>query len=296
MKNYSSVLIIYNPNAMRGKIDEFMPKIKQRLLLRYDVVDCMTSPKIDGALELSMKHAGKYDIVVSCGGDGTLHQVVNGIIKSGHNPLIGILPYGTCNDVASTLKIPKNLDKAIDCLLRLNTTKYDLLFDGSNYITYSLATGYLTRSTYSATNNSKRKFGRFAYFLNALKYVFKFKSLPLTVTVDGERIHGKFIYCMLINSEYAGGFRLNKGEDLANERTKLVLIKKTKALGGFINFFKLFFFGVNSIKKSKNVIVMDAKNVVIENHSNAPFTMDGEKLNFLKKELSANYQITFIKK
>ncbi len=280
---------------MRGKIDEFMPKIKQRLLLRYDVVDCMTSPKTDGALELSMKHAGKYDIVVSCGGDGTLHQVVNGVIKNGHNPLIGILPFGTCNDVASTLKIPKNLDKAIDCLLRLNTTKYDLLFDGTNYISYSLATGYLTNSTYSATNNSKRKFGRFAYFLNALKYVFKCKSLPLTVTIDNERIHGKFIYCMLINGEYAGGFRLNKNENLANEKVKVVLIKKTKALGGFINFFKMFFFGLRSIRKSKNVIVMDANDIIIENHSNAPFTMDGEKVNFLKKELSANYQITFIK-
>lgn len=280
---------------MRGRIDEFMPKIKQRLLLRYEIVDCITSPKAEGALEIAEKNAGKYDIVVSCGGDGTLHQVINGVIKSGHTPLIGILPFGTCNDVAKSLHIPSNVDKAIDCLLRLNTINYDLMFDGKQYISYSLATGYLTKSTYSATNKAKKKFGRFAYFLNAMKYAFKFKSLPLTITADGRNIHGKFIYCMLINSEYAGGFSLNKGENLSNNRVKLVLVKKTNGLGGFINFFKLFFFGIRSVRKSKNVIVMDAGNIKIENHSNAPFTMDGEKINFLKKELKVNTQITLIK-
>ncbi len=296
MKNYSSILIIYNPNAIKGKIDEFLPQIKQRLLLRYEVVDCMTSPKTDGALNLAIKHAGKYDIVISCGGDGTLHQVINGVLKNGHNPLIGVLPFGTCNDVASTLKIPTELDKAIDCILRLNTTTYDLIYDGNNYIIYALATGYLTKSTFSASNNAKRKFGRFAYFLNSLKYVFKFKSLPISITADGERFHGSFIYFMLLNGEYAGGFNVNKGENLSNNKAKMVLIKKTKGIGGFVNFFKLFFFGVKSIRKSKNVIVRDVGNVTIENHSNAPFTMDGEKINFLKKDLTVNSQITFITK
>ena len=174
---------------MKGKIDEFIPYIKQRLLLRYTQVDAMYSLKSDGAETLALKYASKYDVLVACGGDGTLHEVVNGAMKSGASPVIGVLPFGTCNDVARTLKIPFELDPAIDCILRLNTTKFDIMFDEQDYITYSMATGYLVKSTYSATNEAKKKFGRFAYFLSALKCLFKLDSIPITISYDGERIH-----------------------------------------------------------------------------------------------------------
>lgn len=297
MKNYSSVLIICNPNAMRGKIDEVLPHIKKRLSLRYSKVDSITSQSDDGAEELANKNAGKYDIILSCGGDGTLHQVVNGVMQTEFRPLIGILPYGTCNDVARTLKIPFKLDKAIDCVLRLNTTNYDLMTDGITFISYSLATGYLTKVSYSAKSNLKKKVGRFAYVLSALKYIFKFNSLPFTITADGERIHGKFAYIMLINSESVGGFLLNKGENLHNGMFKLVLIKQTKfKIGSFFNFLKIFIRGIRRLKNSKNVIVKDVKNVIIENHSNEPFALDGEKIKFLRKEINTNTSLTFIKK
>lgn len=297
MKNYSSVLIICNPNAMRGNIDEVLPHIKKRLSLRYSKVDSITSQSDDGAEELANKNAGKYDIILSCGGDGTLHQVVNGVMQTEFRPLIGILPFGTCNDVARTLKIPFDLDKAIDCVLRLNTTNYDILTDGDRFITYSLATGYLTKVSYSAKSNLKKKVGRFAYVISALKYIFKFNSLPFTFTIDGERVHGKFSYVMFINSESVGGFPLNKGENLHNGMFKVVLIKRTKyKIGSFFNFLKLFIRGVSKIKKSKNIIVKDAREVIIENHSNEPFALDGEKVKFLRKTISVNSTLTLIKK
>lgn len=280
---------------MKGKIDEFLPKIKQRLSLRFPVVDAVFSPDIDGAEGLATKFAGKYDIIVSCGGDGTLHQVINGIMKSGASPLLGILPFGTCNDVAKTLGISFNLDKAIDAILRLNITKYDLMNDGENYISYSLATGYLTKSTYSTTNKQKRKFGRFAYFLSALRSVFKMEKLPITVSFDNERIHGKFTYLMLINGESAGGFRLNKGDVVDDGKVKLVLIKRKNPIISFFVFMRLFMFGIKAIRKSKYAIVKDVESVCIENHANSPFTIDGEKAKFLKKTISVVTTLDIIK-
>ena len=296
MKQPTSVLIIYNPNAMKGKIDEYLPKIKQRLLLRYPVVEAITSPTPDGTEELALKNATKYDIIVSCGGDGTLHQVVNGVMKSGANPIVGLLPFGTCNDVARTLKIPlKNIDKAIDCILRLNTTEYDLMFDGNEYITYSLACGYITGVSYTASSKMKSKLGWSSYVFLASKYIFKMKSLPLTITADGERIHGKFFFGLLVNGESTGGFHINKGENLANNKVKLVLIKETKGLGKLFTFLNLYLHGIKAVLKSKNAIVMDVNEVEIENHSNAPFALDGEKTEFLKKRIQVNEKIKFIK-
>lgn len=282
---------------MKGKVNEFIPKIKQRLLLRFIQVDAMSSPEINGAELLANKYAGKYDIIVSCGGDGTLHNVINGIMKSEFRPTIGILPFGTCNDIARTLKIPFELDKAIDCILRLNTTNYDIMSDGVNYISYSIATGYLVKSTYSPTNKLKRRFGRFAYFLCALKCLFKFDSIPITLTLEGkERIHTKAAYLMVINGASAGGFRLNKNEVVNNGKVKLVLIKKSNPFSNFITFMKLFFLGVKSIIRSKNTIVRDVSYIEIENHSNVSFVVDGEKSKFLRKEIEVDSQIEIIKK
>ena len=296
MKNYSSILIIYNPSAMKGKINEFIPKIKQRLLLRFSQVDAMYSANTKGAENLAFKFASKYDVVVSCGGDGTLHEVVNGVMKSGANPVIGVLPCGTCNDVARSLGIPKKLDKAIDCLLRMNTTNYDIMFDGKEYITYSIATGYLVKSTYSATEKSKQKFGRFAYFMSSLKCLFKLESIPVTVTCDGTRYHNKIAYLMFLNGENAGGFKLNVGVDVGNGKVKFVMIKRTNAFLNFLTFIKMFMFGVKSIRKHKSVVIREVQNFEIENHANASFILDGEKIKFLKKSVEVTSGITIIKK
>ena len=75
---------------MKGKINEFIPNIKQRLLLRFSQVDAMYSVDTNGAENLAFKFASKYDVVVSCGGDGTLHEIVNGVMKSGANMNLGL--------------------------------------------------------------------------------------------------------------------------------------------------------------------------------------------------------------
>ncbi len=297
MKEYSTILILYNPNAMRGRIDEFLPAIRKRLLTRYKEVDLMASPNELGVEDMANKNAGKYDIIIACGGDGTVHQTINGVMKSGFRPLVGILPYGTCNDVAFTLGIPNDLNKAIDCILRLNTTKYDLMYDGTDYITYALATGYLTDASYSAGKNIKKKLGRLAYVLAGIKSFFKIPALPMTIECDNERIHGKFTYFMLMNGYRVGGFKVNMNEKLDNGKVKLVLIKKSNGLVTLFRFIKLFLRGLKAFKSdNKYVIIKDIDKVKIENHSNTPFTLDGEKIGFLKKTIKVNSSIDLITK
>lgn len=295
MKEVKSVLIIYNPNAMKGKIDEHLPHIKQRLALRYSQVDAMATPP-EGAEDIALSFAPKYDIIISCGGDGTLHETINGVMKSGSHPIIAIFPFGTCNDVARTFKIPFKLDQAIDCVLRLNTTSYDVMFDGTDYITYALATGYLTKASYAASSKIKRKIGRLAYVFSGIRCMFQFDALPITITCDNERIHGKFVYLMAMNGESTGGFKLNKGEIINNGKVKLVMLKRGKGISSLFTFIKLFLFGIKSIMKSKNAIVREVSSFEIENHANTPFTLDGEKAKFLKKKIQVKQVMSIVKK
>ncbi len=280
---------------MKGEIENHIPYIKQRLLLRYKTVDSMSSQEANGAEILATKFAGKYDIIVSCGGDGTLNQVMNGVIKSGEKSIVGIIPTGTCNDVARTLEVSQNIDKAIDSLLRLNTTKYDLMFDGDKYMSYSLAAGYMTQCSYAAPTKLKRVFGRVAYVFTAIKDLFKVDKLPITVTADGERFNDKFLYFMLANGVSIGGFKMNKGDRLDDGKVKMVLVRRSKGIGCLFALIKLFLKGVGSMKNNKYVIVREVKNIHIENHSNASFTMDGEKIDFLKKNVTVSTSLEVIK-
>lgn len=293
MKQVNSVLIIYYAGAFKGKIEEFMPIIKKRLYLRYSIVDAIAGYKENDSEKIAFENANKYDIIISCGGDGTLHQVINGVAKSGANPIVGVLPYGTCNDVAHTLSIPKDLDKALDCILRLNTTSYDLLFDGTEYTTYSLAAGYVTPVSFVTKKGLKKVFGRFAYFLTALKYLFTAKSMPVTITYDGKVFDGKAPFVLLSNSKYVGGFKFHKEEDLNDGKVSLIVLKGNPFINAF-RLARLFLFGLKSVKKSKSVIIDNVSKLEIRNHSNAVYAMDGEKCNFLKKELIVNKKITLI--
>lgn len=280
---------------MKGKIEKYIPHIKKRLFFRFSQVEAMTSNSENGAYEIAFKNASKFDVVVSCGGDGTFNGVLNGVKKSGADSVVGILPYGTRNDVAKTLKIPRNLNRAIDTILRMNLQSYDLMSDGENYLTYSLSTGYLTKSTYITKQQSKKHFGNFAYFMSALKCAFKMKEIPLTVKFNKETIDGKFIYFMLLKGNNAGGIRVMKNSELDNGKFNIILIKKGKLLSGFFTFMNMFLWGIKSVKKRKNVIFAEANEVEIFNHSNVPFVCDGEKCKFLKKTIKIKEKINLIK-
>jgi len=158
-----------------------------------------------------------------------------------------------------------------------------------------MAAGYLTDCSYATSSKVKKRIGRLAYVGYGIKSIFKFKALPMTVVADGERIHDKFVYCMLVNGESTGGFRVNKGEVLNNERVKLVMIKKRNFFASLFVFLRLFLFGIKNIRKSKLAIVRDVHNVEIENHSNTSFTFDGEKAKFLKKKVTIDTKVTMIK-
>lgn len=294
MKQYSSVLVIYNPDALKGKIEQNLPHIKQRLSLRYTTVEMIASKSPAHTQDVACKNAGKYDIILAAGGDGTLHNVINGVARAEQKCIVGVLPFGTCNDVARTLNIPRDLDKSINAVLRLNTTKYDIMFDGEQYIAYSLASGYLTSVSFKANQKTKSKIGRMAYVWAGLGGLFKLKALPFTFDVDGTRMNDKFVYVMLINGRSAGGFEINKNEDIANGKIKFVAIKKTKGLGAFCTFVRMFTHGVDAIRKNKSAVVIDAKKVSIENPSNEPFCLDGEKVKFLTKQVQVATTVEII--
>ena len=113
------------------------------------------------ATVMAAQHAAEYDTVACIGGDGTLSEVVSGLMQVPNPPPLGYIPMGTTNDVASTLGLPKN---ATDAALRIVTgtpTAFDVgSFGERSYFTYVAAFGAFTAVSYETPQNEKQALAR----------------------------------------------------------------------------------------------------------------------------------------
>lgn len=291
----NSVLVLYNPTARKGKIANYIPYIESRLKTKYKIVDFIASKSAEDLKHQAKVNAGLYDLIILAGGDGSIHLGVNGIKESGHNPTVAFLPYGTVNDVCRTLNVPRNMRKAMDIILRGQTIMYDTMQDHEKYYIYTLAGGMFVSTSFKTNRKLKNMFGKLAYYINGFKEVIQMRSLPLTVNADGEEFHGRFILCMLLNSSSAAGYRINKDKDIDDQLVDLILVEKKKHyIASLFVLLRMFLFGLKNVRKSKLVTIRKCKNIHIENHSNEPFTKDGEQEEFLKKDISISSPIKVI--
>lgn len=282
----NSVLMLYNPTARKGKIANFLPYIETRLKTKYKIVDFIASKSAEDLKFQAKTNAGLYDLIIVAGGDGSIHLAINGIKESGYNPKLAFLPYGTVNDVCRTLRMPRNMRKALDIILRGETIAYDTMKDKEKYYMYTLAGGMFVSTSFKTNRRLKNIFGKLAYYFTGIKEIFKMRSLPLTIVADGERFHGKFILCMLLNSSSAAGYKINKDKDIDDQLIDLILIEKKKNyLHSLFVLARMFLFGLRSVRKSKLFTFKKCKSIHIENHSFEPFTKDGEMEEFLKKDI-----------
>ena len=104
-------LFIVNPHSGKGLIKNYLLEIVDKLVKAdYEVTIYTTQARKD-AERVMLERDRDYALAVCSGGDGTLDEIVTGMIKSGFRTNIGYIPAGSTNDFANSLKIPSNMKK-----------------------------------------------------------------------------------------------------------------------------------------------------------------------------------------
>lgn len=107
-----TLLFIYNPAAGKAKITSALGEVTA-LFQKEDWLVTLYATKAAGdAVNAVQELGGSYDRIVCSGGDGTLSEVVTGMIHGGLKQPLGYLPAGSTNDFSKTLRLPANLQKA----------------------------------------------------------------------------------------------------------------------------------------------------------------------------------------
>lgn len=208
-------MFIYNPHAGKGLLK---PKVSDIIDIfvkaGYEVVVYPTQAYRDAYRKVS-EFTGDYDLIVCSGGDGTIDEVVTGMMQRENKVPVGYIPTGTTNDFANSLKIPRDILGAADNAVNGAVFPCDVGRFNDDIFVYIAAFGLFTDVSYQTKQEVKNVLGHLAYVLEGTKRLFSVPSYRIKVSHDGETVEGEFVFGMVTNSRSVGGFRNMIGKNVA---------------------------------------------------------------------------------
>lgn len=229
-------LFIFNPHSGKGLIKNHLLEITD-ILVKADYEVTVYPTQSRGDAERKMREREEdYALVVCSGGDGTLDEIVTGMIQSGFKTPIGYIPSGSTNDFAKTLKIPSTMRKAAELIARGKVLSCDVGRFNRDVFVYIAAFGLFTEVSYETPQEMKNMLGHVAYLLEGVRQLTNIKSYLIKVTYvsetgEEEVIEDDFIFGMITNSHSVGGFKSIAGNvfkgkvDLNDGLFEVTLIK-----------------------------------------------------------------------
>lgn len=220
--NTDRILLIVNPVSGKMKSRSGLFDILDELYRTPDgspapdrrITVCTTLSRGHATELAAAAHQEGFSQVICCGGDGTLNEVLNGLltIPEESRPTLGYIPAGSTNDFASSIGLPSSLRLAAKAAGWGNASPLDIgLFCPSEnpdgrYFSYIASFGAFTETSYSTSQSLKNVMGHMAYILSSIRDLSKITARHLTVdTFDGTHLEGDYIFGAMSNTTSAGG-------------------------------------------------------------------------------------------
>lgn len=205
-------LFIFNPHSGKALIRNHLMEIVDILVKDgYELTVYSTQGRGD-ACRAVRERRKSYELIVCSGGDGTLDEIVTGMMQSGFRTTIGYIPAGSTNDFANSLKIPSTMKKAAEAVVGGTVFSCDVGRFNEDFFVYIAAFGLFTEVSYGTPQEMKNMLGHLAYILEGVRHLQNIRSHHLKVTSVSENgetvvIEDDFIYGMVTNSYSVGGFK-----------------------------------------------------------------------------------------
>lgn len=227
------VKIILNPYAGRWGAQTLVAKVDEAFTAAGVQFDLATSNEAGECVDLATDAAGQdYDAIVAAGGDGTLNEVLNGVLSSGGggpDMPMGVLPLGSANDFATIAKLPLDLHEAARVIAAGHVRRVDVgSVNGRYFINNSAAAmePMVTLESHKITRLS----GESRYMAALLKAIIKVKAWRMNVEWDDGRYDGPAILLSVCNSSRTGGFTMAPGAEIDDGLLDLVLVPEVSKL------------------------------------------------------------------
>lgn len=275
MESKKKLLFVFNPFSGKAQIkNQLLDIVDTMVKTDYEVTIYPTQAPGD-AIHKVEEEAGDYDLVVCSGGDGTLDEVVTGMMRREEKVPLGYIPAGSTNDFATSLGIPKEMVKSAEAAVTGVPFACDIGAFNEDYFVYVAAFGLFTAVSYKTSQEWKNVLGHAAYILEGMRSLHDIPSYRMQVEYDNIRLQDEFIYGMISNSTSVGGFKGMTGKDvlLDDGIFEVTLIKKPR---NPIELNEIIASLINLVDDTDMIYSFKTSRVTITAAEAVPWTLDGE--------------------
>ena len=221
------LLLIINPVAGRNQAQADLFKMV-RVFAEHDCE--VTVYPTRGPQDCTRKvlaDAGRFDLVVCCGGDGTLNEMVSGMMQREDHVPMGYIPLGSTNDFAASLHLPSHVEEAALRCVEGTAFHMDVGSLNDRYFNYIAAFGAFTEASYATPQQIKNALGHLAYILEDIKSLGRLQPIHVRITADGETFEEDYLFGAVTNTVSLGGvLRLDPSRVLLDDGMyELLLVK-----------------------------------------------------------------------
>ena len=273
--------IVLNPYAGRWKGAKLYQKILQyaRVIKYLERFQLTTAP--GEAIQIAKET--KAELIVAAGGDGTVNEVVNGILQSGSEKLLGVIPIGSGNDFAKMLNLkPFKIEMAFESLRRKTTITSDVGLieflrndgtSGSRFFINGVGIGF-DAMTADESRKIKHLRGIPLYTLALLKTLAKYKTPEMNIRIDDKNISGRIFLVAIGNGKSAGGGFLLTPDARINDEVFDVCLVNDLSIFRVLQVLPTVLKGKHT--KYPEVTMMKAREIEIRSDSDLVLHADGE--------------------
>lgn len=274
--NRKKVLVLINPNSGKKNSKESVLDVLNVFSANNYQMEIYLSQKPMDVTRYIEENGERFDVVAVFGGDGTLNEATNGLMKLKHKPVISYFPTGTMNDFGTNFGLTNDMKQCANIACAGHIESFDVGKINSRYFNYVAGFGAFCNASYETKQELKKQIGNLAYIIKALHEIPNLHPYHVKMNLDGKILEKDLMFGLIINGNRVAGFEMVEQADntFKDGLFDIILVEHTP------NPLELYNYPLGVLHPELNMKYVEryqVKSIIIESQEKLAWTLDGEE-------------------
>lgn len=274
--NRKKVLVLINPNSGKKNSKESVLDALNVFSANNYQMEIYLSQKPMDVTHYIEENGERFDVVAVFGGDGTLNEATNGLMKLKHKPVISYFPTGTMNDFGTNFGLTNDMKQCANIACVGHIESFDVGKINSRYFNYVAGFGAFCNVSYETKQELKKQIGNLAYIIKAIHEIPNLHPYHVKMNLDGKILEKDLMFGLIINGNRVAGFEMVEQADntFKDGLFDIILVEHTP------NPLELYNYPLGVLHPELNMKYVEryqAKSIIIESQEKLAWTLDGEE-------------------
>lgn len=274
--NRKKVLVLINPNSGKKNSKESVLDALNVFSANNYQMEIYLSQKPMDVTRYIEENGERFDVVAVFGGDGTLNEATNGLMKLKHKPVISYFPTGTMNDFGTNFGLTNDMKQCANIACVGHIESFDVGKMNSRYFNYVAGFGAFCNVSYETKQELKKQIGNLAYIIKAIHEIPNLHPYHVKMNLDGKVFDKNLMFGLIINGNRVAGFEMVEQADntFKDGLFDIILVEHTP------NPLELYNYPLGVLHPELNMKYVEryqAKSIIIESQEKLAWTLDGEE-------------------